>query len=1238
MHRWQILSVSLIFWVWPSPGMPQSTAIHGDPNFRAKNVHSGNQIRVTFWNHGMLGARKGSLGTVFGGEWPINSGLVQLGNSSAYVTSELRVPAGIDSTTGDTLFAFIHPTVFCEGWDANLFSFDELGNFIGFEPLPGFHNVDNPSENKVAMSHQPISWPGFWPDKTADLTSPGWPGSWNGYFGLNVQNADQESYYVMDDYTFHKKVGPVFLPPPIASQPDRAGLGLRMAVRGLQWANPDAEDAIFWIYDITNIGEHRLNKTAFGLNVGASVGALIGRNTDFADDAATFIREENLTVNFDFDNIGTGGYSPVPWLGFAFLESPGNPFDGIDNDADGADAPGGGHEITMDDFALKFINTGDPIVLINYQSEDYDRTVATMPAEGVRFKFQGIERRILPGQPVFEIPRNGVDDNLNGIIDEADSAQVTETGEVFFLYANQAVPYLAKDYLSGAGLDNLLIDERRDDGIDNDGDWDPTTDDVGLDGAEGTGDFGEGDGLPTPAQNGLPGEPHLDAVDVNESDQIGLTSFFFYEYGVVTYSNDEQMWFVSRPGFFDSHLENVDADYVFSTGYFPLLPGQTERFSVGMIYGEDETDIIRNKQVVQEIYDANYNFCLAPKLPKIRLVPGDRKVTIYWDDGAEDSKDRFLNAYDFQGYKIYRATDPRFEDSGEITDGYGYKKYLRPIGEAIPAVFDKIDGVAGFFPETRDGVQFFLGSDRGLTHMYVDSGLVNGQRYFYAVTAFDSGDLEKNCTPTETAISITINASGEIEAAPNVSWTVPGPPASGYVPPEFDIAPESVTGQITGKGLVRVRVVDPLQVPDNQRFELQFFDTATDGLDNDFDWNAESDDLDGDGAPSPGDANVDGRDLEEFLPVTTGFQLVNITDPAKPDVVETVQFKEYRTVGAERVLIKNLYDDADKDAHTLRALAGGFEFFLYNPPNDTLGSQGGRFIGNGMRWSRNIDVFTIYPIEFRVSGLDTANLGRDLRKGDFLPGVAYPRQYRVVFHDELVGESNELALPRYDFPSRRIRPTPTNFKVYDLATGEELPFAFRENRQSSVIPEGFFSSKDEIWFFETLENGETIPTWYILNRANTDTAFVRAHGGPLASGDTLYIFTQAQFNSRDKFVFGTSAAHIDREMAKSELDQIRVVPNPYVVAAAWEPKNPFTNGRGPRAVKFINLPQRCTIRIYALDGTLVRTLEHESPINNSIAEWDLLTKDQMDVAYGMYVYHVSAAGIGEKVGRLILIK
>jgi hypothetical protein len=53
---------------------------------------------------------------------------------------------------------------------------------------------------------------------------------------------------------------------------------------------------------------------------------------------------------------------------------------------------------------------------------------------------------------------------------------------------------------------------------------------------------------------------------------------------------------------------------------------------------------------------------------------------------------------------------------------------------------------------------------------------------------------------------------------------------------------------------------------------------------------------------------------------------------------------------------------------------------------------------------------------------------------------------------------------------------------------------------------------------------------------------------------------------------------------------------------------------------------------------LVSTIEHNSVITNGTADWNLLSQDQLDVAYGIYIYHIDAPGIGEKIGRFAVIK
>ena len=98
-----------------------------------------------------------------------------------------------------------------------------------------------------------------------------------------------------------------------------------------------------------------------------------------------------------------------------------------------------------------------------------------------------------------------------------------------------------------------------------------------------------------------------------------------------------------------------------------------------------------------------------------------------------------------------------------------------------------------------------------------------------------------------------------------------------------------------------------------------------------------------------------------------------------------------------------------------------------------------------------------------------------------------------------------------------------------------------------------------------------------------------------------------------------------------------MVPNPYVGAASWEPQT-TTVGRGERRVYFIHLPQRCTIRIYTLSGHLVQTIEHDGSIDDGQEAWNLVSRDGMDIAYGIYVFHVDAPGLGSYVDKFAIIK
>ncbi len=90
------------------------------------------------------------------------------------------------------------------------------------------------------------------------------------------------------------------------------------------------------------------------------------------------------------------------------------------------------------------------------------------------------------------------------------------------------------------------------------------------------------------------------------------------------------------------------------------------------------------------------------------------------------------------------------------------------------------------------------------------------------------------------------------------------------------------------------------------------------------------------------------------------------------------------------------------------------------------------------------------------------------------------------------------------------------------------------------------------------------------------------------------------------------------------LDRIQPVPNPYYAFSQYEAN------RLDNRIKIINLPEKATINIYTIDGTLIRTLQKNDP-NTSFIDWDLKNNKNIPIASGMYLLHVNIEGIGEKV-------
>ena len=1220
-----LLTAAIAAGVWLQVAVAQLNHVPSkervDPQLRRRTEIDGNNVRTSVFNFVFSGRTGANQGVPY--EWPKNTNRVYIALVALFVGGEVL------DNTGKTIQVV----------DLPAFRQDPAtGSDWNMGPVPGYFNV---ATGKIAKSDEPSTWPASWPDKQNDPVDPGWMGSWNGFFGKNQFNADQELYYRAgdDNYTRWDYT-------PDTTDRTRRGLGMLIDVRALQWSQASVADAVFFVHEFKNDGTKDIKKAGVTL----WLADFVGGDGDSQDDSPSFDLIKDIAFSLDADGRSSNPAFANAFVGAAatlYLETPGNAVDRIDNDGDSPEYSSG-PKVTGEMFASKVPGTsievsGNQIDENRNGLIDEDSTYIPFGeqrgvgyADGVDNDGNGetlgpvVTQQMVsqasldpwkrwPPNPesdtfakdVIHLVDLGPEDVGKAFVDNIDNnananggwptvtqAMITQAatdpykryrvpGTTVILYdlgsEDLGKKYVNKDRGRDSGIDEKIdemIDEDRNDGIDNDGDWNPVSDDVGLDGAPGTGDVGEGDGKPTSGVGTpYPGEPNIDKTDVSEADQIGLTNVQYLAAGAIDFSRtaDVRFWgeFMLPGSFVNPALIPVgESDLFVSSGVFPMRAGQIERISYAVVFGAAtqagnanvsgaKDDALRKREFAQLAYNEDYQFAQAPVEPTVTAVAGDRRVTLYWDDRSEQSVDRFLAgipgaiAKDFEGYRIYRATDPAFEDAKLISDGFGSPApWLKPIAQ-----FDLNNGIKGFHPVDFNGIKFYLGDDTGLLHSWIDSTVQNGQKYYYAVRGYDQGYAPLNILPSESNLKISVDPiTGKVTSkGPSVGIVVPEAPVAGFIPSQGTPV-KRVAGGSTGS--ILYTIVDPGLIKDKHTYRITFEDTVFAG-------NA--------GAP------------DTFK--TKSYTLADVTTASRPDTL----IKQSRTVS----------DTIEQP------LVDGFRLTLINE-----GSFGVDPTKSG--WNR----LGVLPYDFKQW------------KSGFTAGQQKPSDYKFVIGSAGADTSTEFVVREFSPPPPAI---PVNFKVFNTTENKQIEFAFWEFDFTggpgvfSAGQVGFDVVSDYIILLERDTRDSLALTWSL------SLGFDSVLTQPKAR-DTLTVVLTKIFRPGDVYEFTTSAQRKDDALAKDQLSQIKVVPNPYVAAATWEEQNYYSSGRGPRSIHFIHLPQQCTIRIYTVSGELVRTIEHDEPLNNGTAQWDLLTRDNLAVAYGIYIYHVDAPGVGETVGKFAIIK
>ena len=1010
----------------------------------------------------------------------------------------------------------------------------------GFYPAFGYSNE---TSEYPAMSNRPDSWPSNgWP---ATGTSTKWPGEWDGRFGRGVIYADMETYFVVNDAQdqeylelpdrvryyprSNKTIGAMRDNVTIGKGNPWGGLGIRVEARGFQWNNPQARDAIFWEYNIANISDYDLTEVAFGYWVDNAIG------NDGIDELAYFNTDLDMSYSWDINGIGQGGL-PTGTMGFAYLESPGLAYDDIDNDEDG---------------------------ILN-EKRDNVATTKVGPTDGIY----------------------DVDKFLSFFkVDLADLKEHWDADE-------------DQDWQDGEDLNN-------------DGVYQVTEffgDDIGLDGVAPTElnytgpDEGEGNHKPDYVE-GVGSEPNFAVTDVSESDMMGLTAFRLFPVpshaqsnSTWWFKNDEAMWALLGENILEEYMDQIsNLIEVFASGPFPLYKGRTERISMSELHSYDPLEGLNSpahtapalyelKKIVQVIYEKDYRFAQPPKMPTLTATPADGKVILTWDNISDTkTRDPFLgNINDFEGYKLFRATDKYFSDAEVITDGYGTPMFMKPIFQC-----DLKDGKFGFTDfGLVNGVAYNLGSDTGISHVFVDNTVMNGRTYYYGLVAYDYGapHIGPGISPSENNVVVELDEAEEVRSiGKNVAIVTPFKPAAGYVAPDITIDDSN----LPGGGEIEPSILAQSSIKKDHQYQVTF-DIDTIALLPQYDYG---------------------------LMYTTNS--IMVTDLSEGTII----YKEtpLKFVGSNLIKVDSLgYWTLNTKAPFSTDIFDGIQL------NVDLPFEQGSYDYANSGWVQGSGIMRVVPT---------------IRESSYLPW-----DYHIIFSSDpsVYTSTTSIKTGIRDAVDDRI---PTN----EILLGQS--FGFYVKNETLLKPDGshvlmdmvvhdvnkngvFDKSEDKIIVGGMRNDGKWAGTAFVIDFNLTSPATYPK------SDDIFRVKFSRPFWKDDYLTFTiNSYDDIDADSLAKTMDNIRVVPNPYVATNVMETavSNQFLNQR--RSLMFTNVPAQALIKIFTISGVLVDEIVINNSPEKGVVHWDMLTREGLEIAAGMYLFHIEALATGDqKIGKFAIIK
>lgn len=651
-----------------------------------------------------------------------------------------------------------------------------------------------------------------------------------------------------------------------------------------------------------------------------------------------------------------------------------------------------------------------------------------------------------------------------------------------------------------------------------------------------------------------------------------------------------------------------DRRHLMCSGPFTMAPGDTQEVVVGIVIARGTSNInsvteLKRKDLAAQIaYDLDFALTPAPEVPQISAFADEGEVTLYWEPNSEDydEVDPLIfnqgwadTTYNFQGYRVWQfsdaaGSDPVLLTSSDLEDNIDLITQKTTIGGVQVEV--------PVFELPNEGVTHFY---RTRTDKLNNTGLIDGRPYYFAVTAFG---YSPNSDPKY------------LENPPQIIEVRPGRQAI-----DIKLADKSGANRVaeqvngSGDGDINFWILDPLALTGDE-YEISV--TSGDTIVGDTTYSIIN--------VTKGDTIYSG--LTSFGSDSLHDKLV--VDGFVVSVQNTGQEYISSLDGNQKYAVKNVVEYAGPNGQILNSpvivdsslnSTGKWKIECYGPRfnwQQLSTQQGVGYDNYEIRFTGNSNYY--------LSG-HQPGFAAPVTKNDSLAFDEFGNRLSLPFTIWNVGrdyldpaDDYQLAIKVLDYD----RTTPGR-SIYDKKWTQKSDGKWEEIFAYDIRPQGFDINNLPV----------TSGTTQINQAVHKFGQFIIS--GELPETGTILRMTTwkglSGYQGGDKFRLTVPTSEISNtSVGKDNLDQLSVFPNPYFGAQGLE------NNKYQRFMRFTGIPATATIKIFSLSGVFIQELQKEA--GSQYIDWNLLNKDNLPVASGIYIAYIDMPGIGTKVLKLAVIQ